>query len=153
VYLQVPTLQLTEKRYDSRDLWGQAQAAKVAQVTDPGDTVLVYGHDVGVYYYSQRRCASRFTMVRALSDQYPGFARRRATLLEEIRARRPRVILLVESPFPALDAVLQSQYRLVGIDYHDRRTKEPIMEAWADADRPIEQIDWNWHRSSVFEGK
>ena len=149
LHLLVPTGQLSDKR--SRDLWGRAQAANVAQVTDPDDTVLLYGHDVGVYYYSRRRCASRYTMVRALSEQYPGFAKRRAILLEDVRARRPRVVLLVERPFPALDAFLRANYRLVGIDFHDRRRAEPIMEAWMDRSRPVTTIDWNWHRSSVFD--
>jgi ABC-type uncharacterized transport system YnjBCD ATPase subunit len=90
-------------------------------------------------------------MVRALSEQYPGFAKRRAILLEEVRARRPRVVLLVERPFPALDAFLRANYRLVGIDFHDRRRAEPIMEAWMDRSRPVTTIDWNWHRSSVFD--
>ena len=150
-YLLVPTLQLTDRRYGARDLWAQAQAANVARVTDPDDTVLVFGHDVGVYYYSGRRCASRYTMVRALSEQYPGFAGRRAILLEEVRARRPRVVLLVESPFPALDAFLRANYRLVGIDFHDQRRSEPILEAWMDQSRPVTTIDWTWHRSSVFD--
>jgi len=151
VYVQVPPLRITDLRYDSRDLWGRAQGRNVAEVTDPDDTVLVYGQDVGVYYYSGRRCASRYTMVRALSEQYRGFAERRAILLEEVRRNRPRVVLLIDRPFPALEAYLQANYYLVGQDYHDRRSDELIMEVLMDKSQPTAELDWNWHRSSVYE--
>ncbi len=150
VYLGVPTLQLTDKRYDSRDLWGWVQAQNVGRVTDPQDAVLVYGHDVGVYYYSGRRCASRYTMVRALGQEHPGFEKRRAILLEEVRSRRPRVVLQLDEPFPALLAYLEDNYLLVGVDFHDRRPDEPVMLALMDKSRPIKQIDWDWHRSSLL---
>jgi len=148
-YLSVPTLKITDRRYDSRDFWGRAQGQNVAKVTDPDDTVLVYAHDVGVYYYSRRRCATRYTMVRALDEHYPGYEKRRAILLEEVQARRPRVVLLVEQPFPALEEFLQANYYLVGQDYHDRRQNEVIMAALMDKFRPIRPIDWNWHRSGL----
>ncbi|MCP4251247.1 MAG: glycosyltransferase family 39 protein [bacterium] len=152
-YLLVPTLRITDPRYDSRDLWGRAQGENVARVTDPDDTVLVYAQDVGVYYYSGRRCATRFTMVRPLEERYPGFAKRRAILLDEIRENRPRVLLMVDEPFPALHEYILANYQPVprGIDFHDRRTNEPIMYLLVDKHRPIEDIDWNWHRSSVLE--
>jgi len=145
-YLLVPTLKITDRRYDSRDRWGQAQGRNVAKVTDPDDTVLVYAHDAGVYYYSGRRCATRYTMLRALDEHYPGYEQRRGILLEEVQARRPRVVLLVEQPFPELEAFLRANYYLVGQDYHDRRPDEVIMAALMDKSRPIPQIDWNWHR-------
>ena len=150
-YLLVPPLQIADKRYDSRDLWGRAQGRNVARATDPDDTVFVYAQDVGVYYYSRRRCASRYTMVRALNEGYPGFEKRRVILLEEIKANRPRLMLMVDEPFPALYEYLMANYHLVGIDYHDRRQNEPIMHVLADNSRPIADIDWNWHRSSVSQ--
>jgi hypothetical protein len=146
-YLLVPTLQITDKRYDSRDLWGSVQGRHVARVTDEDDTVLAYGHDAGIYYYSGRRCATRYTMVRALAPAYPGFERRRETLLAEVQSNRPRVVLLVDQePFPELDAWLKANYYLVGTDYHDRRPGEVIMAALMDKARPLAQIDWNWRR-------
>jgi hypothetical protein len=152
-YLLVAPAQITDERYDSRDLWGRAQGQNVALVTEPDDTVLVYGHDVGVYYYSGRRCASRFTMVRALGEAYPGFEKRRAILLEEVKASRPRLLLMVDVAFPALYDYIMANYQTVprGIDYHDRRPNEPVMYVLADKERPIADIDWNWHRSSVRE--
>ena len=150
-YLLLPPLQITDKRYDSRDLWGRAQGRNVARVTDPDDTVFVYAQDVGVYYYSGRRCASRYTMMRALNEGYAGFETRRAILLEEIKANRPRLMLMLDEPFPALYEYVMANYHLVGIDYHDRRQKEPIMHVLADNSRPIVHIDWNWHRSSVLD--
>jgi len=90
-------------------------------------------------------------MVRALNEGYPGFEKRRVILLEEIKANRPRLMLMVDEPFPALYEYLMANYHLVGIDYHDRRQNEPIMHVLADNSRPIADIDWNWHRSSVSQ--
>ncbi|HUU85499.1 MAG TPA: glycosyltransferase family 39 protein [Phycisphaerae bacterium] len=149
-YLLVPTLRITDQRYDSRDLWGRAQGENVARVTEPADTILVYAQDVGVYYYSGRRAATRYTMVRALEEQYPGYENRRALLLEEVKANRPRLALMIDEPFPALYEYLMAHYEVTGVDYHDRRTDEPIMFVLADKTRPVEKIDWNWHRSSVL---
>ena len=59
------------------------------------------------------------------------------------------MVLLVEDPFPALDAFLRKHYTPVCIDYHDRREDEPIMLALMDKSRPLVHLDWNWHRSSV----
>ena len=150
-YLLLSPARITDKRYDSRDLWGRAQGENVAKVTEPDDTVLVYAQDVGVYYYSGRRCASRYTMVRALNEGYRGFEQRRAILLQEIKANRPRILLMVDEPFAALHDYIMANYRPVpgGIDYHDRRSNEPIMHVLVDRARPIENIDWNWHRSAV----
>ncbi len=150
-YFLVPSVQITEKRYKTRDVWAKAQAENVAKVTDPGDTVFVYGQDVGVYYYSKRRCASRYTMVGGLRKGAPDYQKRRAILLEELQTNRPRVVLIVdEQPYLALDTFLKENYFQVGLDYHDQRQEEVIMMALMDNSRPVVQIDWNWDRSSVY---
>ena len=59
-YLSQPPFGITVKRYNSRDFWGRAQGENIRRVTDPDDTVFVYGNEAEVYYYAQRRCASPF---------------------------------------------------------------------------------------------
>ena len=60
------------RNYRYRQAWSRAQGERVADLTDPGDTIFVWGRDAGIYYYGQRRCASRFTMVGALAVMSPG---------------------------------------------------------------------------------
>jgi hypothetical protein len=138
-------------RYNSRDFWGRAQGHNLRRVTNPDDVVFVYGNDAEIYYYSQRRCASRFTMITGVQAAYSGVETRRRILMDELRANRPRVILLLfdEPPFPEWLAFLQEHYtEPVGVDYHDR-TGEPILLVLARKDAPIESIDWDWDRSAV----
>ena len=59
-YLSQPLFGITVKRYNSRDFWGQAHGDNVRRITDPDDSIFVFGHDTSVYYYAKRRCASRF---------------------------------------------------------------------------------------------
>lgn len=150
-YLSQPPFGITVKRYNSRDFWGRAQGHSVQRVTDPGDEIFVYGHDTAIYYYSKRRCASRYTMITGLQAGSVDVDRRRDTLLAELLERRPRLIVVLfdEPPFPAWKQFLQKYYdEPVGWDFHDR-TGEPIMLVLARKDQPIETIDWNWDRSSV----
>jgi len=102
-YLSQDPLGITVKRYNSRDFWGRAHGLKVKSVTDPGDSIFVFGSDVAIYYYSQRRCASRYTMITGLADNMPGAEKRRETLLKDLRANMPRLILVMfdQKPFPA----------------------------------------------------
>ncbi|HEY3243537.1 MAG TPA: hypothetical protein VGM03_09315 [Phycisphaerae bacterium] len=149
-YLNVPTVKLTDVRYDSRDWWDLAQAANVARVTDPGDTVLVVGPDPGVYFYSGRRAATRYTMMTGLDEPFPGYEQRRRNVMADLQRFRPRLILVVNPPFPELDRFLRQNYAPAGmhyVDYHDRRPTEQIMQALMDKTRPVPEIDWNWHRA------
>ena len=143
-YVGVDPLQVTAHRYDYRQQWAREQGLRVARLTDPGDTVFVWGKDAGIYYYSQRRCASRFTMVSALAEHVQGYRRRRETLLEELKLVRPRVVLLVEPEFEELKRFLQANYLVAGRDMHDRNTDQPIMLALMDKNRPVEIVDWEW---------
>jgi hypothetical protein len=167
-YLNVPTVKLTDVRYESRDWWDLAQAANVARVTDPSDTVLVTGSDAGVYFYSGRRAATRYTMMTGLDETFPGYEERRRNLMNDLRRFRPRVILVVNpeaatgeqpqsrytswKPFPELDEFIRRNYLPAAPgeqfkDFNDRRPTEPIMEALMDKTRPVPEIDWYWHRA------
>jgi hypothetical protein len=151
-YLTQDSLGITIKRYNTRDFWGRGQGENVRGVTDPDDTIFVYSNDASIYYYSQRRCASRYTMITGLGAGMPGAERRRSVLIDELRADPPRLILIVlsEDPFPAWRAFLAEHYsEPIGWDFHDRRRNEAIMMVLCRKDSPVRAIDWNWDRSSI----
>jgi hypothetical protein len=150
-YRSQPPFGITITRYNSRDFWGRAMGEKLGSVTDPGDSVFVYGNEAEIYYYAKRRCASRFTMISGIAAGRSGVEERRRILIDELRRNRPRVILLLfdEQPFAEWKAFLDEHYgQPVGWDLHDR-TGEPIMYVLADTGRPIPSIDWNWDRKEV----
>jgi len=150
-YLAQPPFGITAPRYNSRDFWGRAHGLNVAQVTEPQDEVFVYGNEAQIYYYAGRRCASRFTMITGLSAGYRGAEHRRAILMEELRARPPRLILVLfdQPPFEEWTTFLHEQYdEPIGWDFHDL-TGELIMFVLARRDAPVPNIDWNWDRSEV----
>lgn len=152
-YLLQPPLGITERRYSysARDFWARAQGENVRRVTDPGDEIFVYGDDASIYYYARRKGSSRFTMLTALRERYPGYQARREIMLAEVRDRRPRLVLVVlgEPTFPEWVEFLHSRYDAVGFDYRDGPTFEAVFMVLADRERPIEAIDWNWDRSMV----
>ena len=150
-YLSRPPFGITVHRYNSRDFWGRAQGENVRRVTDPNDTIFVYGNDAEIYYYAQRRCASRFTMITGIQSVYAGADKRRRIMMDELRANPPRLIIVLfdEPPFDEWLAFLRWHYGdPVGWDFHDRR-REAIMCVQVRRDAPIESIDWNWDREQV----
>ena len=150
-YLSQPPFGITIKRYNSRDFWGRGQGENVRRVTKPNDAIFVFGNDASIYYYANRRCASRYTMITGLSDGMNGAERRRRILMEELRARPPRLILLLsdQPPFDEWKSFLNEFYgEPVGWDLHDQ-TRNPIMFVLARKDAPIETIEWDWDRSAV----
>ncbi|MGB2986742.1 MAG: glycosyltransferase family 39 protein [Phycisphaerae bacterium] len=150
-YLNQPPFGITVKRYNSRDFWGRAQGQNVRRVTDHNDEIFVFGNDTEIYYYAQRRCASRYTMITGLQSGFAGSKRRRETLIAELQERLPRLILVLfdERPFDEWKTFLTTYYsEPIGWDYHDRSGK-PIMFVLARKDRPVESINWDWDRSAV----
>jgi len=151
-YLSEPPFGITVTRYNSRDFWGRAQGENVRRVTDPDDEIFVFGNDAEIYYYSQRRCASRFTMITGVQSGYAGADRRRETLIAELEERLPRLILVLfdeRRPWDEWKAFLRKHYGdPIGWDFHDR-TREPIMFVLARKDQPVEPINWDWDRSQV----
>lgn len=155
-YLKKHGMEITINRYNTRDYWGKAQGENVARVTSPDDTIFVYGNDAAIYYYSKRKCASRYTMITGLHPAMRGSLERRETLMSELRAAPPRLILVVfdQDPFDEWKQFLHEQYseQPVGWDFHDQ-TGKPIMFVLARKDAPVASIDWNWDRSEVLPQK
>lgn len=150
-YLSQPLFGLTVHRYNSRDFWGRAQGENVARATEPRDEVFVFGNEAEIYYYSGRRCASRYTMITGLADGLPGAEQRRRILLNDLKADPPRLILVLfdVQPWAEWRGFLLEHYgEPVGWDYHDR-TRQPIMFVLSRKDHPIAAVDWNWDRASV----
>ncbi len=150
-YLSQPPFGITVTRYNSRDFWGRAHGENVRRITEPDDTVFVFGNEAEIYYYSKRRCASRYTMITGVQSGYADSARRRATMMAELEQHVPRLILVVfdEEPFAQWKDFLDKHYgEPIGWDFHDR-TGEPIMFVLARRDKPVEPIDWNWDRKEV----
>jgi hypothetical protein len=143
-YLSVAPIHVTERRYDYRMQWGRAQGERVGSVTEEGDTVFVWGHDVGIYYYSRRRCASRYTMRGPRVKGARGYEQRRRILMRELEANRPRLVLLLASQFAELREFLQVHYVYAGADMDDYDPDQPIMVVLMDRERPIELVDWDW---------
>jgi len=151
-YLNQSPFGITVKRYNSRDFWGRAMGEKVKQVTQPGDRVFVYGSDTAVYYYSDRRCASRYTMITGISSRYESAQNRREILMRELQEDPPRVIIVLfdEAPFAKWKQFLDRHYgQPVGWDFDDKDPKSAIMFVMAAKDRPIPSIDWDWDRREV----
>jgi 4-amino-4-deoxy-L-arabinose transferase-like glycosyltransferase len=138
-YLMVSPERIGYPRYGPRMVWARDQGVRLGSVTDPGDTVFVWGvADTGIYYYADRRCASRFTMIGGLLDEDEGSQRRRGLLLEDLARSKPRVILLARKPFPALHQfLLDHRYVSAGRD-------AGRMEVLCAMDRPLPAIDWTW---------
>lgn len=151
-YLSRSPLEITIKRYNTRDFWGEAQGRRVAVATRPDDSVFVYGNDASIYYYARRRCASRFTMITGLREGYRGAAERRAQLIDDIRKDPPALIVLLfdQPPFPEWQSLLRELYQEepIGWDFHDQKG-EPIMAVLGLKNRTFPQIDWNWDRSMI----
>jgi hypothetical protein len=152
-YLLKPLNEITVKRYNHRDFWGRAQAANVAAATDPNDEVFVFGNEAEIYYYSRRRCASRYTMITALQVGDSHAIDRMQLLLRDLELHRPRLILvLFDIPDPPAEwkAFLREHYtEPVGWDFHDVDGK-PIMFVVARKDSPIRKINWDWDRSLLL---
>lgn len=139
-YLDKPADQIAAFRYHGRMVWAREQGLRVKQVTDPNDTIYVAGLDAGIYYYSQRICASRYTMVTHLAGDDSAAEQRREHLAQDLRDHKPRLILIIaakSTPFiPELDRFIRDhQYVKVGED-------PGRMIVLCDPARLIATIDW-----------
>ncbi|MHC5110415.1 MAG: ArnT family glycosyltransferase [Planctomycetota bacterium] len=146
-YLTADPMAITRSRYNGRDFWARAQGINVANVTDPGDSVFVFGNDAGIYYYANRRCASRYTMITGLQEGHSGIDVRRRQLIDDLNNDPPRVMIVLfdEPPFAEWVEFIEAHYgQAIGFDRHDK-TGKPIMAVFARRDKPISKKDWEWH--------
>ncbi len=126
-------------RYRDRMGWGRDHGFRIAAVTDPHDHVYVGSIDVGMYYYSSRRCATRFTMATMLTADDPQAAERQEIFARELRENRPRLILIIDgAPYmPELDKYIKE------VGYVWAGSDPGRLTVLCDPKRPIRNIDWN----------
>lgn len=150
-YLSQHPQGITDQRYSGRDFWARGQAELVARATDPEDLIFVYGNDASIYYYADRNSASRYTMIGALHPRYPRSDWRRKIMLDEVIARRPRLILVIlgEPAFPEWIEFLPTRYDAVGYDLRDTAPNDPVMMVLCDRERPIGMFDWDWRPENL----
>ncbi len=135
---------LGSARYGPRMAWVRDQAYRINEVTAPENSIYVWSTDVGFYYYSQRRCATRFTMNEPLMASGPATLRRREQLRTDLEADPPRLILIIarpdhRHPCPELLQFIQDRrYVAAG------RDAPHGLEILCDSKRPILPIDWTW---------
>ncbi len=159
-YISQSPFGITVTRYNSRDFWGRAIGEKIQAVTDPDDSIFVYGNEAEMYYYANRKCATRYTMITGMRVGDPTAAHRRKLLIDDLKRDPPRIIIVLfdEKPFPEWSAYLQQHYATaIGWDCHDRYSAgcdEPdpswvTMLVYHDPTRPVEPISWQWDRKQV----
>ncbi len=144
-YLLAPADLIGVQRYKMRMLWARDQARRLAAVTEPTDSVFVWGNaDAGIYYYSQRRCATRYTMIGSLLGEDAAARRRQSLLIDDLTRNRPRVIVQAMPFVPIMEQFLQKNgYEEAGRDY-DPANDIVRMRAYGDPSRPVRRIDWDW---------
>lgn len=144
-YLFVPSHEIGEPTFAYRRAWAKAIGEKVATVTEPDDSIFVWGNDAGIYHYANRGSASRYTMITGLLDNAMGHEKGREQLLMELHDDPPRVVIIAEPEFDALKTFLQSRYIVAGLDHDDRQPNMTIMVALTLATNPVTTIDWDWY--------
>jgi len=72
-----------------------AIADEIAALTDSDDSVFVYGAEAELFFYAQRRSASRYIFLFPLFGRYDDALARQKSVIEEILRERPAVIVKV----------------------------------------------------------
>ena len=118
-------------------------ADEVAAVTTPDDEVFVYGSEAQLFFYAQRRSASRYIFLFPLFGRYADALERQQSVIDEIRRERPAVILsapVAQFFGPGLEQELtfwledyiEANYRLHAIVVGDRGKRGRILRATDD---------------------
>ncbi len=143
-YLLLPPHEIGPSSFSYRRAWARAVGEHVESLTDPDDSIFVWGNEAGIYHYANRRCASRYTMITSLVDNASGHEQRRQQLLAELKKNPPRLVMITEDEFDELKAYLQPRYIVAGLDYQDEDPETSIMIALTLASNPVAPSDWDW---------
>jgi hypothetical protein len=96
-----------------------------------------------MYYYAQRRCATRFTMIGSLLGRDGAARRRQNELIADLERSMPRLILLTMPPIPALGQfIAEHGYVYADRDGLDLSRADPYVQILCDPARPVPRIDW-----------
>lgn len=143
-YLLVEPTQVSAIRYGQRMEWARQQGERLQSVTTEVDPVYVWGPDVGIYYYGDVVCASRYTMYTPLLPQYAGYEERRQTLLKDLNRSRPVFVFVPEPEFDGLAEFLMKSYYWVGEDRDPEHPEVVRASIFQRKDRfdPDERLPW-----------
>ena len=147
-YLSQEPDDIATHRYGGRMAWARDHGFRVASVTDPDDYIYVCGIDSGIYYYGQRRCATRYPLATMLTAKDEKAAERRKGFLEDLKKNKPRLILIVKGTdfIPELNQfITQEKYQLAGQD-------PGRMDVLCSPNRPVQRIEWD-HMKTLANGK
>jgi hypothetical protein len=152
-YLALAPDDVSRFRYGVSMPWARDIGQRVAAVTAPEDAIFVWGSEVGIYYYADRRCATRYTMNEPVAADRAGLEARQQLLMADLGAHHPRLILVsssaAEPPFAELDRFIREGYVFIGADAGQGPALLPRVQVLADAARPLPAIDpatyWNWN--------
>lgn len=138
--------ELSFLRFSVANVWAKHLGGMLATMTAPGDYVYQFGDAVGIYHYAGRRTPNRYTMISPLVEEaYPGFAERRAALLEDFKRQDVSVVLLGYPPWPEFYAHLEREYQLVADLAPAGQT---VMRIFVSKRRPPKFVprpdDWIW---------
>jgi len=113
-------------------------SAFVADHAHPDETIFIAGSEPEIYYYAHRKSASRYMFVYPLLTPFPGTRERQQAVLEELRDKRPALILTVPMQtslrvFPdaprdfldGIDRLVDDDYEVVAlIPFKEGRNRE-----------------------------
>jgi 4-amino-4-deoxy-L-arabinose transferase-like glycosyltransferase len=116
----------------ARRLWGLNPFPEAVEIgryigrtSAPDDSVYVVGSEPQIFFYAERRSATRYIFFYPLTGAYPDAARRQREAMSEVRSRRPLYVVWANLPtsllasegteawiFDETDAMLRESYRL-----------------------------------------
>jgi hypothetical protein len=70
----------------------------IREHSSPNESIFVFGSEPQIYYYAQRRSASRYIFVYPLATAFSDTLSRQQTVLEELEHNRPAFVVYVYAP-------------------------------------------------------
>ncbi len=137
-------------------------ASYVARTSEPDESVYVVGSEPQIFFYAERRSATRYIYFYPLTGGYPDESERQREAITEVEASRPRYVVWVNVPtsllnadgsdpyiFEASNALLRREYRLEFVARLDERleTYEFVYGSEAlrwvvDARTDLQRLPW-----------
>jgi len=97
----------------------------VARTSEPDESLYVVGSEPQIFFYAERRSATRYIYFYPLTGGYPDAPERQREAIAEVEASQPRYVVWVNVPtsllsadgsdpyiFEATNALLRREYRL-----------------------------------------
>jgi hypothetical protein len=119
-----------------------AIAMEVQALTQPGDTVFLFGAEPEILFYARRVSASRYIYLYPLDGDYPGVEARRNELIREVEGAAPALIAWMPNQMTGGGEMLTKWFRqLVAEHYHphavvlaDRESRGRVVRVASEAE-------------------